>query len=65
MKTFDLDESKQIAKVIERGRVLAEITICKDGLIVEQNKKIIINFEERLHDCKASPEDGCEGCKQI
>ena len=42
-KHFESD--KHTARVIERGKVLVEIIICKDGLIITQEKKTFIKFK--------------------
>ena len=35
---FELSEQRTIAKVVQEGKVLAEIIICSDGLFIEQNR---------------------------
>ena len=41
---FELDEQRTVAKVVENGKVKAEIIICSDGLIIKQKKTTIINW---------------------
>jgi len=43
---FELSNQNTIAKVVQKGKVLAEIVICSDGLHIQQTKSSFISWNK-------------------